>query len=355
MRLSPCFKCSYVMSLSLVVLLLGCGKETKMLQSAENLFQQGEYKQANQFCQQIVKGNPKPEVLSRAKTLLTESEAGMGYAEVIEQLKQDKMSALSKVEELKAKYSATSFTGRFDSVYNATKSFLLENDPSYIFKIAQSLSVDKNYDEAIKLLDIINSKFSNTEWKSKAQSELASVKTLKAENDKEMAEQQKKQEQENAQKSGKGNYAGLKFGMSETQVIGKFSGNGIYQYQRGNVGQGITKVIFGGTLETMRGAQYTLCWFCDKQLFEIQILWPEHQEDDISTSLCYEIRDIIEEKYGSPDDKSITGDDVKWNGSDGFRILLHRNALHAGDTDVKLHFINTAYDNCSDRKEAGGF
>ena len=70
-----------VFPMSVVLFLLGCQNETKMLQSAESLYQQGDFKKANQICQKIINSKPKPEVFSRTKTLLTESAVAADYVE----------------------------------------------------------------------------------------------------------------------------------------------------------------------------------------------------------------------------------------------------------------------------------
>jgi hypothetical protein len=111
-----------------ILILFGCGNEEKKLQSAESYYSKGDYKEANQVCQSIIKSNPKPEILARAKTLLIESTGGIAYNEIIKQLMQDKKTAFYKLNDLKINYHNTVFGPKFDSIYQITKTFLLKND-----------------------------------------------------------------------------------------------------------------------------------------------------------------------------------------------------------------------------------
>jgi vacuolar-type H+-ATPase subunit I/STV1 len=164
--------------LSVIVLgLCGCSKDQEMLESAQSYFDNGNYKQTILLCQQIVNEEPSKEILSRTKILMTQSYAGLAYDGILKHLPRlNKLAALMKLGELKDKYYATVFKVKFDSLYNVTESYLLENDPSYMLKTAQYLASNKNFEQSTNILNLINTKFAETEWSTKAQSEMLSIR-----------------------------------------------------------------------------------------------------------------------------------------------------------------------------------
>jgi hypothetical protein len=157
----------------------GCNKNQEMLESAQRYFEDGNYIQAIQLCQQILNEEPNKTILSRTNELMTQCYAGLAYISALKRFQTPpSQTALMKVGEFKIKYCNTIFASKFDSLYDAAESFLLKNDPSYMLKTAEVLALDKNFEQSINILNQINVEFAKTEWIAKAKSELLSIRKI---------------------------------------------------------------------------------------------------------------------------------------------------------------------------------
>ena len=341
-----------IFALTFIVLCLGCGKEKKMLNSAENLFQQGNYKQVNELCQQIIIGKPKPEVLSRAKTLLSESAAGIDYSAAKALMENDKKKGLSELVGIKNKHSSTSFASKIDSCIAATKSFLLSTDLDFALQSANSLADENNFEEAIAILQKTSAN-SLPGWKVKAQATLATVQTLKVAYDKRMQEMHQKEEQEQAQKNGGGIYAGLKFGMSQLQVLKAFASKGI-KGSPSDDGKGIKTWVFEGTLLPMRGIPNTITHFCDDHLYQFLFIGEDGLSWDQNEEIAHRIKGILKETYGVPTelDGSSIHTKCQWGSENSFLIALDIPSPKVDEPTVRLEYFNRSYlSDCQNRKE----
>ena len=115
---------------SLILLIVyGCMQED--IRSAEKMFMNGSYSKCILMCNKLLFKNPKPEFQDKLKTMLKECNAGIDYQSAINQLQQDKRNGYFQTKAYRDKHQSTSFSTRFDSLVNATYTFLVGHDQEF--------------------------------------------------------------------------------------------------------------------------------------------------------------------------------------------------------------------------------
>lgn len=113
-------------------------------------------------------------------------------------------------------------------------------------------------------------------------------------------------QEEIEKQTGKGQYAGLRFGMTPEGVKNLFSEKNISLLcEQSSLASNYNFVqIFRGTLQDMYGADETACFYCDEKLSVIELRWAHLQSYEVLHRIYLQLKEKLSSIYGYPDCKN---------------------------------------------------